>query len=157
MLRPLVCASLLLAIVAGCASGGSSSSAASDIASSDLSARTVVKGSVALGETIALGYEPSEYAVNGLPYLGVTFEATDASVANDASRTITVAGNFPGAPHLLVVDPSFKVLAETDGVRTDGGAEAKLSLPASVFAGRNMVLIQDARWNLPMELTVSAE
>lgn len=157
MLRPVAYASLVLALVAGCASSAASTSASSDIQSADLSARTVVKGSVALGQKVSLGYEPAEYAVDGLPYLGVRFEATDASVADRAERTITVAGDFPSAPHLLVVDPSFEVLAEADGARTDGGAEAKLSLPAAVFAGRNVLLVQDPRWNLPMSFDVSAE
>ena len=160
MVRPLACASRVLAalaaltLVAGCAASASSGSAASDIASTDLSAMTIVKGTVVTGQTLAVDYEPAEYAVTGLPYLGVTLDALDGGAT---ARNVTIAGNFPGTPHVLLVDPAFKVLAEADGVRTADGAKATLSLPAVASAGRNMLLVQDARWNAPMSFDVTAE
>lgn len=152
MLRLAASASVLLALLAGCASAEPTGSASPEVANADLGAKTVVKGSIAAGQTVKVDYAPATYRTNGLPYLALAFEAdASAPVAH-----VTVGGDFPGTPHLLVVDSSFTVLAEADGVRTTNGAEATLALPATASAA-TMLLVQDPQWAVEMSFDVTAE
>lgn len=150
MLRPLVCASLLFALVVGCASAPTGSASA-EVTNADLGAKTVVKGAIAAGQTVKVDYAPSTYATDGLPYLALAFDAD----ARMPVTHVTVGGAFPGTPHLLVVDPTFAVLAEADGIRTADGAEARLTLPDAAKAA--MILVQDPQWAVSMTFDVTAE
>lgn len=152
MLRSLVCVSVLLGLVAACASGDPAGAASAEVAGAELGTKTVTKGSIAAGQTVKVEYAPAAYPSNVVPFLALTVDADGGAPVT----RVTVGGEFPSTPHLLVVDPSFAVLAETEGVRTAHGAEATLALPASAGPAR-MILVQDPQWAVSMTFDVTAE
>jgi hypothetical protein len=132
---------------------------------------TVVRGQVTLGERATVAYEPSSPAYAGaaaygtLPYLAMEIvSAPSARAASGALRTqngptlassttVTVKGAFPGAPRVLVVDESFKVLAQTTARTASGLDVATLTTPDT--GKKRFVLVRDKLWVKPMTFDVA--
>lgn len=118
-----------------------------------LRALTVVRGAVGADETVEVAYEPASPAYAGasavgkLPFLAVEVEG---DVPPDAK--VTVSGDFPGSPRVLVVDESFRVMAATSARPLEGADVATLT--ATKSTGKKLVLVRDALWTKPMTFQV---
>jgi hypothetical protein len=172
----LVSAAALSAGLAGCATDTTSAAPADDGAAVDelnatnLRAATALKGTVTAGSAATLSYnrEDSDYP-RGIPYLALQIVAPPApSYADDPAsggitmksgdalggQTITVTGDFPGRPKVIVVDQNFVQLASTTAkTLADGTAQATVEAPRGVE--KRFVLVHDARWSKPMSFQVS--
>lgn len=137
---------------------------------------TIMKGAVAEGAQVEVAYEPSLYEPSTtLPFLAIEIVPPTAIEAdqgdnggsirpqnNDAlfinsnkTMNISVTGDFPGSPRVLVVDENFRVLAGTNGTTNEFGQDqANLVVPAT--GGKKMILVRDLRWVRPMSFMVNA-
>lgn len=133
---------------------------------------TIMKGSVAEGGQVEVAYEPSLYEPSPiLPFLAIeilpatAFEPDQGDNGgnggirpqNNAFKTmnVSVTGDFPGSPRVLVVDEEFRVLAATTGTTNEFGQDqANLVVPAT--GGKKMILVRDLRWVRPMSFMVNA-
>lgn len=159
----------VLSFAAGCSAETTESSGASsaDVVaapSNDLLDRTILKGTVTVGETSKVAYQPDQYReaqIDGVPYLA--WELIDApatgGIQTKANRNagshlaIQVEGNFPGLPDVLLVDESFNLLAQTRGTSTDLGDTASLEVDAA--PGKKFILVRDMDWVRPMDFEIS--
>lgn len=143
---------------------------ADELTNSSLKNVTILKGSMAEGASVTVQYQPDLYPTSYLPFLAIEITpAQQAAASTGGLRTlngetgalaplsINVDGNFPGSPRVLVVDEEFHVLASANGVTTNGGAHATVTIPQSRLPnGKKFVLIRDRKWVLPMDFDVSA-
>ena len=154
----------------GCAADTSTNEAAApddgaavdELNATSLRGSTAIKGTVAAGTTLTLQYDRSDRLYpRSVPYLAV--EIVDAPSANGelhtmsgglaGDQTISVHGDFPGKPRVLVVDGNFKTLANTVAqTLPDGTAQANLEVARGI--GKRFVLVRDTRWSKPMEFEV---
>jgi hypothetical protein len=165
----LVLASVLLALAGpGCAAETASAPSpdpgeVDELNASSLREATAFEGSVAAGGTITLHYEQtSQRYARAIPYIAVEIVAPPTthtaglhalSGGIGAMQRITVTGEFPSAPRVLLVDDSFKVLAQqTAETQPSGSQIAVLQSPPQV--GRRFVLTRDPRWSKPMSFQV---
>ena len=127
---------------------------------------TVVKGSLTAEGTITVHYEPDLYASIRRPFLAVEIlppvtetpaeQAGTLSPLNgrmDVPLSVDVAGEFPGAPRVLVTDENFNVIAGTRARTTESGAEASLDIVTN--RGKKFVLVRDMLWVTPMSFEVT--
>ena len=132
---------------------------------------TIMKGSMTETGSITVAYEPHPYESGPgrrVPFLAIELTSEehaseDAPAAAGAVRptnretgaplAVTVEGDFPGAPRVLVTDENFRVLAATRGVQTELGAQASVVLPS--HTGKKLVLVRDMLWVKPMTFEVS--
>jgi hypothetical protein len=158
--------------VTGCAAdtpvsdGASSADGAEvdELNATSLRGSTAIKGTVTVGSTVTLQYDRSDRLYpRSIPYLAV--EIVDPPSASSAAglhpmtgglvngQSITVHGDFPGKPRVLVVDADFKPVASAVA-RTlpDGTAQATLEVARGV--GKRFVLVRDTRWSKPMEFEI---
>lgn len=155
-LRPIVLvAAVALFSLAGCSAEATDTSASStanvEAKSNDLVDQTIVKGSLTVGETSRVAYAGDEYEkkqINGVPYL-----AWEVDGATD-HLSITVEGNFPSSPDVLLVDASFNLLGQTQGTASDLGDKATLEVARSL-PGKKLVLVRDMEWVRPMDFEIS--
>lgn len=165
---------LLLATVllGGCAADDVQSSGPDDGAevdeldASSLRASTTFKGSVAAGSTLTVRYDRADgHYPRTVPYLAVEILAAPATAAQSAgglhpmngeigqTQMVTVHGDFPGKPRVLVVDESFTQLKTAVAqVQADGTARAEFAAPRG--AGRRFILVRDGRWVKPMSFQI---
>ena len=69
------------------------------------------------------------------------------------AQSITVHGDFPGKPRVLVVDANFTpITSAVAQTLPDGTAQATLEVGHGV--GKRFVLVRDTRWSKPMEFQV---
>jgi hypothetical protein len=135
---------------------------------------TIMKGAVAEGAQVEVAYEPSLYEPSStLPFLAIEIVPPTAIEAdqgnnggpsirpqnNDAfmpkTMNVSVTGDFPGSPRVLVVDENFRVLAGTNGTTNEFGQDqANLVVPAT--GGKKLILVRDQRWVRPMSFMVNA-
>jgi hypothetical protein len=154
----------------GCAADTSTNEAATpddgaavdELNAVSLRGSTAIKGAVAAGATITLQYDRSDRLYpRSVPYLAV--EIVDAPAAGGdlhtmsgglaGDQSITVHGDFPGKPRVLVVDGNFKTIASTVAqTLPDGTAQATLDVARGI--GKRFVLVRDTRWSKPMEFEV---
>lgn len=155
----------------GCAadtSSGETAAPADDGAEVDelnatsLRGSTAIKGTVATGSTVTLQYDRSDRLYpRSIPYLAV--EIVDPPAANGelhtmtgellGAQSITVHGDFPGKPRVLVVDAAFRPIASAVAqTLPDGTSQATLDVERG--AGKRFVLVRDTRWSKPMEFQV---
>jgi hypothetical protein len=90
-----------------------------------------------------------------VPYLAVEVLAPSAPGAGASElQEITIKGEFPGTPRLIVVDEQFNVLAATTSARQPDGSSLATTLAPR--QGKRMVIVHDSLWSLPMsyDLTV---
>jgi hypothetical protein len=135
---------------------------------------TIVKGAVAEGGQVEVAYEPSLYEPSAtLPFLAIEI-VPKAAIAPDQgtngpggggirpqnnafgqTMNVSVTGDFPGSPRVLIVDENFRVLAGTNGMTNEFGQDqANLVVPAT--GGKKMILVRDQRWVRPMSFMVNA-
>ena len=142
---------------------------ADELSTSKLRSMTALKGSVAGGATVTVDYLGSDapYPV-AVPFLAVEIlpapaqsPTTNANAGVrprngeiSALQTITVQGDFPGTPRVLVVDENFSVLAGASATTLPNGSEtATINTPRS--AAKRFVLVRDGRWSRPMQFSVT--
>lgn len=124
-----------------------------EVRTDKLRALTVVRGAVGADATVEVAYEPASAAYAGataagkLPFLAVEVQG---DVPPDAK--VTVSGDFPGAPRVLVVDEAFRVMAATSARPLEGTDVATLTTTKST--GKKLVLVRDALWTKPMTFQV---
>ena len=157
--------------VTGCAADTSVNDAApsadgaevDELNATTLRGSTAMKGTLIVGSTVTLQYDRSDRLYpRAIPYLAVeVVAAPSASTAGVHpmngelvnAQSITVHGDFPGKPRVLVVDADFKPLASAVAqTLADGTAQATLEVARGV--GKRFVLVRDARWSKPMEFQV---
>lgn len=159
--------------LAGCAADTTSDAPADDGAAVDelnassLRSSTAIKGTVVAGSAITLGYDRGDALYpRAIPYLAVEIVAAPAPASAQAAggvhtmngeviggQAVTVTGNFPGRPRVLIVDESFKQLASTTAqTLADGTEQASFNVPR---AGKRFVLVRDALWSKPMQFQIS--
>jgi hypothetical protein len=164
MLRSLFFISALaVSALAGCTSTAASEESTSDDQElKDLSTLAIVEGSIQGSGKVTVGYEPESYGpLPKLPFIAVKIlprvaPATGGLAPRNVGtgeRTVKVSGAFPGTPHVIVVDGSFKVLAATRAERTPDGAAASVDVSSAAA----MVLVRDDGWVQPMQFDVEAE
>lgn len=165
----LAAAATMFSMLAACSQSGASDtdSAGSAIEGEEdnlnnltLEQATLLLGRVEQGGSVTVAYEPSQHYLTGSatkPFLGVELlpQAAEARVAAPQQLSISVAGNFPGTPRVLVTDASFNVLAgsRAANVQQDGD-HVTVTIPAS--AERRFVLVRDGRWVEPMHFDIEA-
>jgi hypothetical protein len=165
-------ASALACGVIGCAADTSVNDAAptadgaevDELNATSLRGSTAIKGTLTVGSTVTLQYDRSDRLYpRSVPYLAV--EIVDAPTASSTAglhpmtgglvngQSITVHGDFPGKPRVLVVDANFKPLASAVAqTLPDGTAQATLEVARGV--GKRFVLVRDTRWSKPMEFEI---
>lgn len=164
------------ALAAGCSASPKETAAASaaDMTTNDpdqLRDAAVVSGEVVVGQNATVGYFGGYNASgdqNGdidawqLPYLAWRITKTTAPATtglktqaggSSAPLSVTVTGNFPGMPDVLVVDGDFNVLASTRALRQHGVNTATLQVDDT--PGDKLVLVRDKLWVLPMSFDIS--
>lgn len=140
---------------------------ADELNTSKLRSMTAIKGSVAGGAALTVDYLGSDapYPV-AVPFLAVEILPTPAQPTTTTSgvrprngetgalQTITVQGDFPGTPRVLVVDEEFRVLSGANATTLPNGTEtATITTPRS--AAKRFVLVRDGRWSRPMQFSVN--
>ncbi|MDB4935931.1 MAG: hypothetical protein JWP87_2903 [Labilithrix sp.] len=164
---------LTVAGLGGCAADSASDAPADDGAEVDelnatsLRAATAVKGTVTAGSSITLAYDRADSLYpRAIPYLAVEILAAPEPAAAAASggihpmngeiidgQSITVQGNFPGRPKVLVVDENFRQLTSTTAkTLPDGTERAEFAAPRG--AGKRFILVRDGRWSKPMQFEI---
>ncbi len=162
-------AAAVLSLGAGCAASDVSNEETEESAdelNGGLRHITILKGTMNETGSITVAYEPHAYApTRHIPFLAVELtDAEDAPAAtSDAVRpqngriggplAVSVAGDFPGAPRVLVTDENFRVLAAGRGVATETGAQASVVVPS--HTGKKLVLVRDMLWVKPMTFEVN--
>lgn len=178
-LASLALSSVLL--FAGCAAEDESSSSDDVEASEDevtlrgvfsrrpLTNVTVVEGALREGDTLTVPYKPAPY-VHGeakaeekvVPYLAI--ELTDSAApaelkvqtAKDevaGSLAVSLEGDFPSSPQLIVTDANFRVLARAKNVISDVVDSASVNVPSKL--GKKFVLVRDPQWDKPMTFNLA--
>lgn len=157
--------------LAGCAASTTSDAPVADGAevdelnASSLRTSTALKGTVAAGSSITLHYDRGDALYpRAIPYLAVAIVGAPAPARGAGAvhtrngegtggQTITVRGDFPGRPRVLVVDESFTQLASTTAqALADGTEQATLVVPRD--GGRRFVLVRDSLWSKPMDFQI---
>jgi hypothetical protein len=136
-----------------------------ELNATSLRGSTAMKGTLTVGSAVTVQYDRSDRLYpRSIPYLAV--EIVDAPSASTAGihpmngeivsgQSITVHGDFPGKPRVLVVDADFKPLASAVAqTLPDGTAHATLEVARGV--GKRFVLVRDTRWSKPMEFQIGA-
>lgn len=177
--RSLIALACGAALLAGCAAEADEAAPENEdheVVGEALKKVTVVRGKVRPGETLSVPYEPKDPAYRDIiatktrPYLAIEIDdaaADDAPSAPSATpytalqprngklalgaRSVTVKGDFPGAPRVLVVDDTFRVVASTTATSTDGLEEAVVT----AHPGKRFVLVRDKLWVKPMTFDVT--
>jgi hypothetical protein len=133
-----------------------------ELNASSLRGSTAIKGTVAAGSSVTLQYDRSDRLYpRSVPYLAV--EIVDAPHASAGvhpmtggalgGQSITVHGDFPGKPRVLVVDADWKpITSAVAQTLPDGTAQATLVVERG--QGQRFVLVRDTRWSKPMEFQV---
>lgn len=166
----LLTAALLAMVAPGCAADTSDAPAAVDdgpavdeLNASSLRGATALKGSVAAGSSITVHYDRTDKQYpRSVPYIAVEILASPSTHTAGLhpmngevglEQQITVTGEFPGAPKVLLVDDSFNVIAQQVArSQPDGSDLAVIAAPRSTR--RRFVLTRDARWTKPMQFQV---
>ena len=166
----LLAAALLGMAAPGCAADASDAPAAVDdgpavdeLNASSLRGATAMKGSVAAGSSITVQYDRTDQKYpRSVPYLAVEILAAPSTHTAGLhpmngeiglEQRITVTGEFPGAPKVLLVDEAFNVIAQQIGrSQPDGSDVAVLAAPRET--GRRFLLTRDGRWTTPMQFQV---
>lgn len=118
-----------------------------------LRSSSALEGNLAVGSSITVSYEHGEAGYPRLvPYLAVEIRP-DASAAGSPLQEITVQGQFPGTPRVLIVDANFNILAtsSTSTRQPDGSSTATVLAPRS---GTRLVLVRDSLWSKSMTFDV---
>lgn len=161
-------AALLLA--AGCAADAESE----DLGSSEgelgatVTNVTVLDASVSEGKTVSVPYKPAviypglDGAKTIVPYLAIAL-TTSAELARTPSLTVpsngiartavSVAGNFPSSPDVLVTDANFHILAKS--TRQPDAELDQVSVTLPTGPGRKFILVRDNLWTKPMNFDVT--
>lgn len=138
----------------------------------------VMSGDIVVGRSSTVGYFPGGYEAGDqdgdidaweLPYLAwriTTATTADAPAAattglktqtaprtNGSPLSVSISGNFPGLPEVLVVDSDFNVLASTRAHAEQGLDVATLKVDDT--PGEKLVLVRDKLWVLPMSFDIS--
>ncbi len=152
----LVALLLVTTAVTGCASNTASKAADdSEVDEHDAAAlrsASALEGNVAVGSSMTVSYEHGEAGYpRTVPYLAVEIRP-DSSAASELQE-ITVQGQFPGTPRILIVDDKFKVVARssTSSRQADGTSIATVLAPRS---GTRLVLVRDSLWSKSMTFDV---
>lgn len=161
----------LVFVVTGCAADTSASDSApvadgaevDELNATTLRGSTAMKGTLTVGSTVTLQYDRSDRLYpRSIPYLAV--EIVDAPASSSGAlhpmngelvnaQSITVHGDFPGKPRVLVVDANFTpITSAVAQTLPDGTAQATLEVARGV--GKRFVLVRDTRWSKPMEFQV---
>lgn len=166
----LLAAGLLAMAAPGCAADTSDASAAGDdgpavdeLNASSLRGATAMKGSVAVGSSITVQYDRTDQQYpRAVPYLAVEILAAPSTHTAGLhpmngevgfTQRITVTGEFPGAPKVLLVDEAFNVIAQQVAKsQADGSELAVIDSPRSTH--RRFILTRDGRWTKPMQFQV---
>lgn len=167
----LLTAGLLAMAAPGCAADTSDAPAAVDddgpavdeLNASSLRGATAMKGSVVAGSSITVQYDRTDQKYpRSVPYLAVEILAAPSTHTAGLhpmngevglTQRITVTGEFPGAPKVLLVDEAFNVLAQQVAKsQADGSHVAVIDSPSS--AHRRFILTRDGRWTKPMQFQV---
>jgi hypothetical protein len=156
----------------GCAADTTSEAPADNGAEVDelnatsLRASTAIKGTVAAGSSITLRYDRGDALYpRAIPYLAVEIVAAPAPASAQGAggvhtrngeviggQAVTVSGNFPGRPRVLIVDESFKQLASTTAqTLADGTDQATFAVPRE---GKRFILVRDSLWSKPMQFQI---
>jgi hypothetical protein len=162
---------LAATFLAGCAADPTSAPAEDDGAEVDelnatsLRAATAMKGTVTAGSSITLAYDRGDSLYpRAIPYLAVEIVAPAATPASGGGihpmngeiidgQSITVTGNFPGRPKVLVVDENFRQLtSKTAQTLADGTERAEFAAPRGT--GKRFILVRDGRWSMPMQFEI---
>lgn len=109
------------------------------------------------GATVQVPYEPAYASTKKVPYLGIaiTDAAAGAAAVGGADIVdVTVEGNFPGSPEVLVTDADFHVLARGTATATKLVDHVTVEFP--IVKGPKFVLVRDALWTKPMTFDLSA-
>jgi hypothetical protein len=162
-------------LVAGCAADAADGAAASSDAGAEvdelnatsLRAATAMKGTVVAGSSITIAYDRAEsFYPRAVPYLAVEIVAPPEPAHGGATggihpmngelgsaQSITVQGEFPGRPKVLVVDENFRQLTSSVAkTLPDGTERADFAAPRS--GSKRFVLVRDGRWSKPMEFQI---
>jgi hypothetical protein len=152
--RTIALVAVSLLSLAGCSAEASDSSASSTadvtVTKSNVLDRTIVKGTIAMGETSTVAYTGNEYAlkqIDGVPYL-----AWEVNGAGD-HLSVEVEGNFPSTPDVLLVDEGGSLLGQAHGTGTALGDKATLEVNAT--PGKKLILVRDMEWVRPMDFEIS--
>lgn len=163
-----VAALALVSTLPACAGPAEEQSSDTAALEATLKAQSIVKASIQKGQTVKISYDPESYDKNdyaptaGLPFMAVRV-LPSATPAIGSVRTqsngkqtlnVSVKGDFPGSPRLVVVDDNFHVLAATNGTSVGGSDVATIELP-DLTSGFT-VLVRDEIWVRPMEFEVGA-
>lgn len=128
---------------------------------------TAFAGKVGEGGEVTVEYRKDPYIAAGfktIPFLAyeITAEVEAAGAIRTqngrdlgaaAAQQITVRGDFPSQPRVLVVDESFRVLAAANATTGEDGHETA-TLSAPKVNQRRFVLIRDGRWSMPMTFDI---
>lgn len=109
------------------------------------------------GATVEVPYEPAAKAYDkkaGVPYLGIAIGAARAAAADSEIVDVTVEGDFPGSPEVLVTDAELHVLAR--GTATTHKSLDRVSVELPLGRGSKFILVRDQLWTKPMTFDVSA-
>lgn len=129
---------------------------------------TAFAGKVGEGGEVTVEYRKDPYIAAGfktIPFLA--YEITAETETAGAIRTqngrnlgaeaprqeITVRGDFPSQPRVLVVDENFRVLAAANATTAEDGHETA-TISAPKINARRFVLIRDGRWSMPMTFDI---
>jgi hypothetical protein len=135
-----------------------------ELNATSLRGSTAMKGTLTVGSTVTLQYDRSDRLYpRAIPYLAVEIVDAPASGSGTAlhpmngelvnGQSVTVHGDFPGKPRVLVVDANFKTITSAVAqTLPDGTAQATLEVARGV--GKRFVLVRDTRWSKPMEFEV---
>jgi hypothetical protein len=162
-----VAAASLFTMLAACSSSESAATSDSLVEAQEgeltnnltLEQATLMLGKVEQGGSVTIAYEPSTHYLTGSkskPFLGVELLPSTAS-GSSQDLSISVAGNFPGTPRVLVTDESFHVIAGSRNASPDvqqDGDHVTVTVPAS--SSRRFVLVRDGRWVEPMHFDIEA-
>lgn len=167
-LASLALSSMLL--IAGCAaaSDGDDLGSSEDELSAALTNVTVVDGALAEGDTLTVpyhpAYDPNPNAPKGVvPYLAIALDVPNGSrllsqtAGNKllpASLAVSVEGDFPSSPEVLVTDAKFRVLARAKATDANGIDTASIKVP-TMRLGNKFVLVRDPQWDKPMTFNLA--
>lgn len=164
----------VLSLGTGCAASDDATSEETEVSADELNGGlrdiTIVKGSMTEAGTITVAYEPHAYApTRHVPFLAVELNPAEDDAPADpnatsagalrpmngeaAPLTVSITGDFPGSPRVLVTDERFRVLAAARGVATETGDQA--SLVVANRPGKKLVLVRDMLWVKPMTFEVT--
>jgi hypothetical protein len=158
---------LFFSLTAGCAAQDASGSAEStdDALTKRVDDVSFANIEVSEGNAVSVSYAPQYHASNtAVPYLAValapapslqgpTEVGTQSEGALGGPVTVSVQGDFPGSPEVLVTDANFRVLARSAPHAPAAMARATVALP--VVGAPKFILVRDRLWTKPMTFSVA--